>query len=46
MVLFVAKVVSVVVPEWVDEKEIIALVMSYIEKKFWALAIVLIGRHT
>ena len=28
-----AKVVNVVVPDWIDEKEIIALVMDYIEKK-------------
>jgi len=33
-----AKVVSVVVPDWVDEDEIKTLVMSYIERKILGLS--------
>ena len=33
-----AKVVSVIVPDWVDEEEIKALVISYIERKILGLS--------
>jgi len=33
-----AKIVSVVVPDWIDEEEIKTLVMSYIERKILGLS--------
>jgi len=33
-----AKIVSVVIPDWIDEEEIKTLVMSYIERKILGLS--------